>query len=515
MAIDPNIALQVKPPQFADPQQQLGQSLALRNQLQQGQIGQQQLQAGKLELQQKQMDFEDQQKFRQAWQTANGDPEAAFQEAAKLGVGPKTLMAAQQSLIALKEAKAKLSGAELDNQDKKNDQLHALLDPVGQEQNPEKQAALWQQQQAEGVKRGLLTPKEVAEHPYPGPQGVQGYISALNTDKWVTAQAAQSRAQASTTDAANNTTRLNAELPKIKADATRAQITADMLKKSQDAQANGTHPIDSILPASTDKTANASYKAAFDNAASPEEQTALREAAAHHAAEIAIKTNPTVLKSESDQKVAEQAALKPGEVSKALAIETATNPLKLQQARAVAGATAGTREALTLDQDYVKKAAATEALGRVLDLTDQGNKAAGSALPTVSAMTLNELNGLKRLTRNEVQGIGGEGAGNIYDRVLGFFDKAVPGVSKIPQNIRDDMRSLQQSLGDNAYQQYQTSLDSLSKRTGVQYQPTVQAPNIRGGKVFPSDQVHAYASAHNVDDASAKKAIEAAGYTVK
>lgn len=44
-----------------------------------------------LELQQKQLDLEDQQKFRQAFQQAGGDPDKTVQLATQLGVGPRTL----------------------------------------------------------------------------------------------------------------------------------------------------------------------------------------------------------------------------------------------------------------------------------------------------------------------------------------------------------------------------------------------------------------------------------------
>lgn len=181
---------------------------------QQQAAGAQQLQSGALDLQQKQLQLEDEQKMRQAWQDANGDPDKMFAIAAKNGVGPKTMMSTQQSITAMKEAKAKLSNQELQNHELQNDQLHALMEPVLAETDPAKQAALWDQQMKAGVQGGALTAAEMAAHPYPGnPEGVKQYATTLNTDKWLTAQAASDRAAAAAKAAATGASRQDIEAP--------------------------------------------------------------------------------------------------------------------------------------------------------------------------------------------------------------------------------------------------------------------------------------------------------------
>src|SRR5215471_15505566 len=137
----------------------------------------QQTQAVALENQQRQQDLKDQQNLRQAWMESNGDLDQTAQNFAKRGGSPKAMMALQQQVTMMKEAKAKLSSAELDNQGKKNDQIESLLQPVIAETDPAKQGTLWSNALNTAVKGGLLSADEAAQHPYPGPDGVKQYAA--------------------------------------------------------------------------------------------------------------------------------------------------------------------------------------------------------------------------------------------------------------------------------------------------------------------------------------------------
>lgn len=102
MPFDPSLPLQIA--QASQPQDSLaqyGKVIALKNALQQGQIGQQQLQEGSINLQQKQLLFNDQQKISQvlADPTVGGDIEKAIPKLGAAGVSG-------QSIIALTKAHA-------------------------------------------------------------------------------------------------------------------------------------------------------------------------------------------------------------------------------------------------------------------------------------------------------------------------------------------------------------------------------------------------------------------------
>ncbi len=206
MALDPTISLAIKPMQIEVPNQaeamgKMQNLIAMRNQnaMAPGQLQAQQLenQQRGMAVQQGQLDMEDQAKFRKVYADAGGDPEKLFPAAAAAGVGPKILLPMREQLMKLATEKAGLDEKTLANHASKNDQLSALMQPVTAETDPVKQEALWNSQQQEGLRQGVLTPQEVQQHPYPGsPEAVKNYASTLVTDKWVTSQAAQLKAQA-------------------------------------------------------------------------------------------------------------------------------------------------------------------------------------------------------------------------------------------------------------------------------------------------------------------------------
>lgn len=203
-------------------------------------LGAQRLQEGNLELQQKQQEMQDQTISRQAYMDSGGDMDKFQTLMLKGGASPKAVFAVQQQVTAAKEAKAKLTGAELDNQSKKNDQLNALLAPVNAEQDPVKQAQLWDQQTQIGIANGVMTPDEAAKHPYPGsPQAVSGYVAHLATDKWLTAQAAADSAAARKKTADTGAAAGAAKLPGEIADSAAKTRTDEMTKANLALRAAG------------------------------------------------------------------------------------------------------------------------------------------------------------------------------------------------------------------------------------------------------------------------------------
>ena len=208
---------------------------------------------------------------------------------------------------------------------------------------------------------------------------------------------------------------------------------------------------------------------------------------------IEKETNPDVMAARTKQ---------------ALMTETALNPLKLAQQLAVAKAMrAGDNpavqgvapaainevqnKAISLDQQAVKAKSATEQLGKILDLAESGNKAAGKNVPLVSVETLNAINGIKRINSAEITQ--NSNLGTLYDQVVGKMKGWTEG-QPIPQDVLKDVRALHQALGTQGYQEYTDGLNALNTRTGAQFKPAVGPPNIRGKitVVAPDGSAHPF-----------------------
>jgi hypothetical protein len=213
-------------------------------------------------------------------------------------------------------------------------------------------------------------------------------------------------------------------------------------------------------------------------------------------------------------KVLDKANEEAGTPAKAAATEKATAPLKTAQAVATEQATAPIKtqvavntaraireadnpalakvppglaqhtvtEATKLDTDYADAKRGMEDIGRVLDLADAGNKAAGANVPLMGVGAVNAVNSIKRINSAEIRQYGT--AGSLFDRIQGKLQGWTEG-KPIPTDVLNDMRELHDVLGQEAYKTYTTKLNSLNSRTGAAFQPTMEAPNIRGTKIPP------------------------------
>ena len=251
-------------------------------------------------------------------------------------------------------------------------------------------------------------------------------------------------------------------------------LVDQMMKDAQAGIQNGTHPIDAILPATLDPTANASFKASYDTilkTAGPEAAKTVVEAAANHAAAL----SPTEVQKD---------------VNKAVAVEKATSPLKVQQqvsaARALregdnpamagvppAQAAATQSAAIKLDQDYAKAKAQADSIKTVLDLAAQGNKAAGANAPLVGVGAVNAVNGIKRINSAEIAQYGT--AGSLVDKIQGKLQGWQYG-QPIPKDVLDDMQKLHDELRSTSYEQYSNGLRSLNQRSGAKLAPAFDPP---------------------------------------
>ncbi len=198
--------------------------------------------------------------------------------------------------------------------------------------------------------------------------------------------------------------------------------------------------------------------------------TVLEQAAAHAAA-----LSPTLLANKAKTAAAEEAARTPFEVRRAVEVARQTAPIEEDRALTVARVNRASTEAAALDKQYNEAKSAHDILGKVLDLSGAGNKAAGSALPVLNAEAQNAMFNIKRINRADIDQAGGLQAGSAYDRVVGWFDKATVG-QPIPSNIQDDISSLHDALGQQAYEKYKSGLDSVATRNKVKLDPTFPPP---------------------------------------
>lgn len=117
MAVDTGLPLRIaQANQPQDPLAQYGKALALKNMLQQGQIGQQQLQEGQIGLQQKQLLFDDQQKISKVLSdpSVNGNIEKAIPLLGPAGVSGQSILSITKGLDDHREKIATTSKAVAD-----------------------------------------------------------------------------------------------------------------------------------------------------------------------------------------------------------------------------------------------------------------------------------------------------------------------------------------------------------------------------------------------------------------
>lgn len=199
---------QIAPPQSVDPLQTLSQMGQLKQQALQSQNAQ-------MELQQRQIVLQDQEAMQQAMQQWDGkDPKTLFDLMRQGGVSAPSLLDVQTKLLDQKQKMATLDTSDLANHQTRNTQAQSLLQPVTEETDPVKQQPLWNQAVTSAAQQGLLTDPQgnplttdqaLAQHPYPGPDGVKRYVAGLNLDKWLAAgkDTAEIATQKATTEKTN------------------------------------------------------------------------------------------------------------------------------------------------------------------------------------------------------------------------------------------------------------------------------------------------------------------------
>lgn len=265
----------------------------------------------------------------------------------------------------------------------------------------------------------------------------------------------------------------NASAREKSATAAHQEMVNKMMTDAQGGVQNGQHPIDAIL-GKVDPAAAAAYKPAYDAAMAgggPEAAKAMLTAAAEHAATL----SPANVKKDVDKAVAVESATSPMKVAQqvaaAKALREGDNPAFAGVPPAQAAATQSA--AIKLDQEYSKAKASADSIKMVLDMAAQGNKAAGANAPLVGVGAVNAVNGIKRINSAEIAQYGT--AGSLIDKIQGKLQGWTEG-QPIPKDVLDDMQALHNELRKSSYQQYTDGLNSLNLRSGSKLQPAFDAP---------------------------------------
>lgn len=513
MAIDPSIALGVRPQQGTDLLGDYGKALQLKSLIGQQQLLPEQLKAAQLENQQKQIQIKQMADTAAAFKsslvtnpdgTYDIDPGRLTNALGASGSGqaiPAVLEGVnkyKEGIATLQEAKAKVAAAHVDN----GGAIGAAVKAANYD--PHLFGALVDH----GVQEGAIDPKgaapvmdKITKALAEDPTGETARQLVKQTaDTWLAQSPKQQElgtaaqtAQARTQEADLARRKFEAEQPKLTAETTSAQAKATL----DTAKANlVAHPeqyaqiVDTLFP--NDKTgigartkqqvqfyigkgqideANRALDNAVETANAPAKAASVAAATApiNISEAVAKETDPRVIAARTNQAVTTAKALRMGD-----------NPAIQRVPPAEVGSVMS--QAQKLDEAAIKTNTTTEAIGKVLDLATSGNKAAGANIPLVGVGALNAVNGIKRINSAEIAQYGT--AGSLLDKIQGKLQGWTEG-QPISQDIIDDMRTLHQMLGEQGYKTYTDSLNSLNDRTGSAFKPNVAAPNIRKATASP------------------------------
>jgi hypothetical protein len=137
-----------------------------------------------------------------------------------------------------------------------------------------------------------------------------------------------------------------------------------------------------------------------------------------------------------------------------------------------------TKEAQKIGDEYLKAQEAADQMQSLIELTRTGNKAAGSNLPLIGVETLNAINGIKRINKDEIKQYGG--AGSLYDKIVGKLEGAAIG-QPIPADVLKDIETMHNTLRQGAESSYKTRLQGINDNYKSNFQP-VRTPGAATGK---------------------------------
>jgi hypothetical protein len=479
MAIDPSIALGGRPPviaplQIQSPLEQYAKVMSLRNLMQENQSGQLGLQAQQLKLQQGQQAVKDADLLRQSYADAGGDLEKTGTLFRDRGGSPQALFDLQKHQLDVKKTLAEIGDKELLVHKDRDDKLSGLV--FGALQMPDDQyAAQWPNLRASAVAISPELDKQLPATALPKAD-LQSLGLRFNTS---TGQIAQETARRAAKKA-------QLEEPGIAADVVSKQAEAQLKQRAAAApvlmQAYKQGPeIYAATLAKLPQDVQDVYVGAQSvddinrRALTPEQATTAAQAAAtaaetarQHAQQNAfeqVRLGIEKTKSAREENIYQQT------------YGTGANP-------ALVGVdpklrTQVTKEAQKIGDEYLKAQEAADQMQSLIELTRTGNKAAGSNLPLIGVETLNAINGIKRINKDEIKQYGG--AGSLYDKIVGKLEGAAIG-QPIPADVLKDIETMHNTLRQGAESSYKTRLQGINDNYKSNFQP-VRTPAAKVGAV--------------------------------
>jgi hypothetical protein len=133
------------------------------------------------------------------------------------------------------------------------------------------------------------------------------------------------------------------------------------------------------------------------------------------------------------------------------------------------------REAHKIGDEYRKAQAVADQMQSLIELTRAGNKAAGTNLPLVGVETVNAINGIKRINKDEIKQYGS--AGSLLDKIQGRLSGLTVG-QPIPADVLTDIETMHNTLRQNSETEYRTRLEGLNRDYKSDFQP--DKPSARG-----------------------------------
>ena len=511
--INPNIALSLTPPPAqTDPITSIGRLMNVRDvisqlALRQAQTQQAQQQAQNLQVEaaQKAQDLADQNTFQQAMndpvinkQVHTGDFSAL--EGKMLGRNLDPIKSAYQTFAANQLAQGETKNA-LASQGMKQiiEGAMGLKTLTGPDGKPdiglinEQLPGLVQRLTAVGAFRnaGITAQMPTAIQ---NPEQIDKFLAnigglkaaadlALEQNK-TKAEAAQSIGAA--TESTAKAAQLQAQLPVVQAQA------GMQLQAIKDFQQNptGSHPVDAVLPANVDPTANASYKADFNTAmkyGGPEAAQKVLGEAAQHAAQIGEITSPAAIAGRAAQAKANAIATLPTDVQKAVQTE-------IQKAALAPGALSGIIDPAARSQaqtaytgalkDYAGKAGDAARLQAFVDAARSGNQSAAGMLPIAEVREI-----VNRVNTQELNAAGG---GSLLRRVDNALSKVTTGVpSAETLNEMEQLGRIAQQSAKTAYGTIAMGVNALGGKLPLE-PPTLPGTSNPGPSTSHGAVTHRY-----------------------
>jgi hypothetical protein len=437
MAIDPSISLGVRPPviqplQIQSPLEQYGKILSLRNLMTEQQSGQLGLQAQQLKLQQEQKGIQEDANIRQLYAT-NPNPSHAEIISTVGPVRGAALIKAQaeqyEQQLKTNAAKAarigQLAGSAVDAPTYKNAIMTAVTENLIPADHGRELAALdW-------------------NDPATQAQVKQFQTQALSAEQQHTALLADLEEKRKAALAPGELAKSQAELAKSQAESElkQRQIEASTLAP---ALARGAVAYQQAL--ATMKPERAALYSGFQTprdllmfASTPTEQITAQQNAFEQ----------TRINIEKQRQAREENIYQQTYGAGANQSLVGVDPKLRTQA---------TKEAQKMGDDFAKAQAAADQFQSLVDLTKSGNKAAGSNLPLIGVETLNAINGIKRINKDEIKQYGS--AGSLYDKIVGKLAGAAIG-QPISPDVLKDIEAMHNTLRQNSEAEF------TSRRKGL------------------------------------------------